>query len=386
MSVFAASVGCGGEDESGPRSELVSPPDANIAMALVREGDSLYVARPLSLERIDAVTGVVSELAGPEWAECPLNPSTTWLATADDYAYPNLVVRGTTLYLVDDRCGVWSFDVATKEKRMLVDPSLETKETRTKAEGVFPEGATWNGKTGPDWITPWGMALAADGDGLVACFQAKVFSTAPLRIDERVELWSLSREGTPREMLTSVGLDRSREDGRSYCTHVVPDATSILFSTDDSILRWDRATRAVTTLVSGYRYGPEGLAQDATHVFYVGVENDVRRLARDGGEPLVLRATSHSPSEPPRMRLTVDGEYVYFHEGYSLMRVKKDGSDLIELAAGKQGDWVLPMTLGIAEHHVYFQRMTMSSIVKPNDNGSSTLERTHLGSIYRTAR
>ena len=52
----------------------------------------------------------------------------------------------------------------------------------------------------------------------------------------------------------------------------------------------------------------------------------------------------------------------------------KDGADGVELAAGNQDDWILPMTLGIAEHDVYFERIT-----KAPDN-------TVLGSLYRTAK
>jgi hypothetical protein len=120
-------VGCGGDEGGSPPSELVSPPEWNIAAALVHDGNSLYVARAVRLDRIDATSGIVSEVAGPEWAECPGHPAITWMPTVMDWGYPNLVVRGTTLYMVEGRCGLWSFDVVTKQKRMLVDPTSETK-------------------------------------------------------------------------------------------------------------------------------------------------------------------------------------------------------------------------------------------------------------------
>ena len=374
-------LGCAADAERSPPSEQVSAPEWNVALAMVRDGDSIFVGRAERLDRIDAATGVVTVIAGPEWAECPGHPSITWLPTVMDYGYPNLVVRGTTLYLVQSDCGLWSFDTVTKQQHMLVDPTPETRAKRLDAEGVFPDGATWNGKTGPDWNGPFGLALAADGDGLIACFQANAHEPDPRAPDgsdfrQRIELWSLATDGTPREMLTFIDPEPSATNGEDYCKHVIPDATSILFSTDRSILRFDRETRAVTTLVSGYTYGTDGLAQDATDVFYIGPRNDVLRIPRGGGEPLVLRASSNDPREPARMTVTLDGEHVYFDEGYSLMRVNKDGSGLITLSAGDDGSWVLPMTLGIGDDHVYFEGMT----------GSTSGDAKLLGALYRTAR
>ncbi len=376
LATVAAAAGCG-TDDGGYPSERVSAPESNAAMALVRDGDSIYVARPLRLDRIDARTGVVTEIAGADWAQCPRDSQITWVTTIDDFAYPNIVVRGSALYLIAQECGLWSFDVATKEKRMLVDPSSATKKERLDAEGIFPEGSTWNGKTGPEWSSPWGMALAADGDGLVGCFQAVERQPAgdgSSASEPRLELWSFSTEGTPREMLASVSSERATNDGKNYCKQVIVDETSILFSTDRSVLRWDRQTRATTTVVSGYQYGTDGLAQDASDVFYVGAENDIRRVSRAGGDPVVLRASSHSPSEPVRMHVTLDGDEVYFHEGYSLVRMKKDGSDVTVVAAGNTEDWVLPMTLGIADHHVYFERMTRGQ------------ETSWMGSLFRAPK
>jgi hypothetical protein len=390
LACISCAAGCAAED--GVPSELVSAPTANVALAFVRDGDSLYVARAAGLERIDARSGVVSQVAGPEWAECPRDPRFTWLATELDYGYPNLVIRGTTLFLLAEQCGLWSFDVVTRERRMLVDPSFETREKRTKEEGVFPDGATWNGKTGPDWVSAWGMAIAADEDGLLGCFQANVDEPDPTQVGghryrSRLELWSFSVDGTPREMLTSVSREREATDGQSYCKHIIADETSILFSTDRAILRLDRKTRAVTTLVSGLRYGAQGLAQDASSIFYIGLlENDVRSMPRDGGVPIVLRASSHDGREPTRMMVTLDGDHVFFHEGYSLLRMQKDGSGSVVLAEGNQADWIIPMTLGIADHHVYFERMTETLSEKRRDDGSTSFERTFQGALYRTAR
>jgi hypothetical protein len=361
-----------------------------VALALVRDGDAIYVGRTARLDRIDARTGAVTTIAGPEWAECPRDPSLTWLTAIDDYSYPNLVVRGTTLTVVKPSCGVWSFDVATKQRRMLVDPSLATKEQRVKAEGVWPEGATWNGKTGPNWVDGWGMALASDGDGLVGCFTTSVHETLPASggggtiLRDRLELWSISAEGTPREQLAALGLDRA-SDGKQYCEHVLVDPTSIVFSTEKSILRWDRQTRALKTLVSELRFGPWGLAQDATHLFYINERNEVRRLSRATGETIVIRTATDDPRQPARTMLTLDGDRVYFHDGYSLMRMNKDGTDLIELAAGREGDWVLPMTLGIGDHHLYFERLTSTQIATPSAQGT-IYENTMVGSLFRTAR
>jgi hypothetical protein len=274
---------------------------------------------------------------------------------------------------------------------MLVDPSFETREKRAKAEGVVPDGATWNGKTGPDWASAWGMAIAADGDGLLGCFQANAYEPDPThlggrRFRSRLELWSFSVDGTPREMLTSVSSEREATDGENYCKHVIADEASILLSTDRAILRLDRKTRAVTTLVSGLRYGLAGLAQDASRIYYIGEENDVRSIPRDGGMPLVLRASSHDGREPARTMLTLDGDHVFFHEGYSLLRVQKHGSDVVVLAEGNEAEWVLPMTLGIAEHHVYFERITETHNATRSDSGSVSVERTRQGALYRTAR
>jgi hypothetical protein len=377
-----SAVGCAADDTGGTPSELVSAPEWNVAMALVRDGDSLYVARATRLDRIDARSGAVSEVAGPEWAECPRDPNITWLTTVDDYSYPNLLVRGSTVYLLQPSCGLWSFDIATKKKHMLVDPSIEARTKRFDAEGVYPTGATWNGKDGPDWRYVWGMALATDGDGLVGCFHTSSDEPDPnavggIRRVYPLELRSFATDGTPRERLTFLDQDRTPRDGENYCKHVIADATSILFSTDKSILRWDRQTRKLDTVVSGFRYGTEGLAQDATHVFYVSPRNEVRKLSRATGEDVVLRETSSSPRERPRLMLTVDGDHLYFHEGYSLMRIEKDGTGVIELAAGTEDDWVLPMALGIGDEHVYFERMTEKV---------ETGERKRLGSLRRVAR
>jgi hypothetical protein len=175
-------------------------------------------------------------------------------------------------------------------------------------------------------------------------------------------------------MLMNVSSGRESMDGANYCSHIIPDERSILFSTDHAILRLDRATRALTTLVSGLRYGARALAEDESRVFYIGEENEVRSIPRDGGVPVVLRASSHDPQEASRLLLTLDGDRVYFHEGYSLLRAQKDGTGLVVLAEGNADDWVAPMTLGIAEHHVYFERMTR------------TYENKYQGALYRAAR
>jgi hypothetical protein len=359
-------------------------------LALVRDGGSIYVGRSARLDRIDAGTGVVATVAGPEWAECPRDPSLTWLTATHDFSYPNLVVRGTTLTMLQPSCGLWSFDIATKQRRMLVDPSLATKVQRAKVEGVWPEGATWNGTTGPNWSDVWGMALASDGDGLVGCFPTSVHETLPASeggatvLRDRVELWSISAEGTPREQLAALGRDRA-SDGEQYCGHVLVDPTSIVFSTDKAILRWDRQTRALKTLVSDLRSGPLGLAQDATDLIYINDRYEVRRLSRATGETVVIRTATTDPNQPLRRMLTLDGDRVYFHEGSSLMRMNKDGTDLIELAAGRDGDSVLPITLGIGDHHLYFERLTSTPTATPSEQGT-TYRNTTVGSLFRTAR
>jgi hypothetical protein len=386
LATLAGASACA-TDDGGYPSERVSSPESDAALALVREGDSIYVARPARLDRIDAATGVITEIAGADWAKCPRDPQITWLTTSLDFAYPNIVVHGSALYLIAQECGLWSFDVATKEKHMLVDPTSATKKARFDAEGIFPEGATWNGKTGPDWSYAWGMALAADGDGLVGCFQAVERAPGGSGASEsttQLELWSFSTEGTPREMLTSVSREGAATGSDGYCKQVLVDDASILFSTDRSILRWDRQTRALTTVVSGFRYGPEGLAQDASDVFYIGAENDVRRVSRRGGDPVVLRASSHSPSEPTRLKVTLDGNHVYFHEGYSLVRMNKDGSDVTVVAEGGEDDWVLPMTLGIADRHIYFERMTRGDGTPTP--GAPSSEPSWMGSLFRAPR
>jgi hypothetical protein len=193
-------VGCAADD-AGPRSEIVSALDANVAMAFVRDGDSIYVARAQSLDRIDAQSGVVTTVAGSEWAECPRDPSLTWPSVFDDWSSPNVLVRGTTLTMVLPKCGVWSYDVVTKQRHMLVDGSNEEKNRRMKAEGVYPTGATWNGKAGPDWRDWNGMALAPDGDGLVACFTIGTYEQTSFGSSYRdaLELWSRRRSGLIRQ-------------------------------------------------------------------------------------------------------------------------------------------------------------------------------------------
>lgn len=385
--IVSSALGCSADastEESRIReaTEVVSPPDADVALAIVREGDSLYVARAARLDRIDTRTGVVSAIAGPEWATCPRASGRRWENLMINRGYANLAVKGTTLFLREDECGVWSYDVATKQRHMLVDVSTEIRAERAEAEGVFPQAPTWNGKTGPNWHG-FGMALAVDNERLVGCFTVRERGASSSR--DLVELWAISTDGTPLERIASLETSGQYH----YCAGVVPDATSILFATNDAVHRWDRASRTLSTVAAGFDRGPNGLAQDDRDVFLVGDQNEVVKISRADGTRVVLRPASAGLQDSPRTFLTLGGDHVYFHESHSLMRMNKDGSHLLAVAAEAKAeeDWVPPMTIGIGDGHVYFERLTRGYATKTSADGSVDYRSmTSFGSIHRAPR
>lgn len=345
--------GCATEETDSHPSEVVSGPEEDMVLTTIRDGDSLYVAHALRIDRIDVHTGAITTVAGEGWNACPRKTGSSWLSVGLDDDYPRLVLRGTSLYLVGEDCGIWTFDMQTGKSRLLVDPSYEEKQERFDAEGRYPETPTWNGKDGPDWQPYSTTALASDGDGLVACFQVSAHYTEP-KTRAHVEMWSIALDGTPRERLAVI----ESPDDREECHRIIVDPTSTLLSTRYRILRWDRRTRAVTTLAEGFSYGTRGLAEDDTDVYYVGEQNEIVRLPRSGGAPVLLRPPASSQQDFPRFMLTLDGEYVYFQEGYTLKRMRKSGEELFDFAPGNRDDWVLPMTPGITDAHVYFETIT----------------------------
>jgi hypothetical protein len=375
-------IGCGA-DAAVPHGEAVSPPDPIPALAMVRDGDAIYVARPTALERIDVHTGERTNVAGEEWAKCPRDGKILWMSTAIDFSYPLLAIQGTTAYLVHEDCGLWSFDFATKTSRMLVDPTPDAKEALMKSGASYPDGAIWNGKDGPSWSAPFGMAIARDGDGLLACFTSFVdepYGDSPGDgFRERIELWSVGLDGTPREQLAFISRDRALELGEEFCRVVVPDATSILVATDHALLRFDRATRALTPIATGIEYGTEGLATDDATVYFVK-NNAIVSAPRGGGDVTTLVPSSGDPRETVRMVAGVDGDYLYFNDSYTLKRMRKVGGDVTEFVHGDTSDWIMPRMLGFADDFVYFERMT-------NDPSTgSSLDPSYLGTLFRARK
>lgn len=328
-------------------SEVVAGPEWSPALAMIRDGGTLWIARPTHLDRVDLATGAIARAAGEEWARCPGHDAVRWMSMPlEDWSYPSLVLSGTKFYLAAEECGLWSFDVATGERRLLVDAASPT----------HLGDPLWNGKRGPQWQTPWGMAMAKDGDGLVACIDVSVPPEEAEKADhryQRVELWSIGLDGDARERLAIVDAAR----GEEFCKHVVPAPGAIVFSTDHAILRFDRATRALTTLASGLEYGPEGLAVDDANVYYIGSMAEIVRVPLDGAAPVTLRPPA-KPTDPARVGLVVDGDDLYFYEGLSLKRMNENGGDPSDFAPGDDADWTFPVTLGVSDRHVYFEKAT----------------------------
>jgi hypothetical protein len=326
---------------------------------MVRDGDAIYVARPTALERIDAHTGERTNVAGPEWAQCPRDKSIVWMSSPFDWAFPALLVEGTTAYVAQTGCGLWSFDFATKTSHMLIDPSIAAKQALFDSGAPFPEGSIWNGKDGPQWNDPFGIAFTRDGDGLLACFSSFAHEPYPDSAGvDRVELWSLALDGTPRERLAFIPLDRKLEIGENFCSAIVPDVTSITIATDHALVRVDRATRTLTPIATGMKYGTVGLATDDADIYFV-YRNAIVRVPRAGGDMTTLFSSSGDPHETVRVLSGLDGDYLYFNDGYTLKRMNKtDGSNVIEFAHGDKANWIMPRMVGISSDYVYYQRIT----------------------------
>lgn len=391
LAAFATSLlcfalaGCAATEEDPFPAEEVSAAEEDLALASVRDGDTVYIARPFRLDRMDARTGAIETVAGMEWARCPRDPDVQWLSMANDFTFPMLAAKGTTIALASEDCGVWTFDVATKTSRLLVDPSLEAKVAAQERTGTFPRGALWNGQDGPDWQQYFGISLAFDGDGLLACFGATSATDADggSRRDA-IELWSVALDGTPRERLVQrFGSDRPFA-GPNYCNRIVADEASVLLSTEVGVLRFDRATRAVTDVARVGEYGSSGFEVDASDVF-LEVKNAIVKVPRAGGPPVTLRASSGLGSEPTRLVSGVDERHVYFQEGRSMLRVAKGGGDAEVVAAGTELDWILPGFLPLAAEHVYFQRVTerpSAGTLAPERAGQPTYH----GALFRVRR
>ncbi len=366
LSLFVVVLaGCAATDKE-PAGELVVDDDVNLVLAMQSDTDSITIFGSTRIDRIDQRTGARTTLAGPDWNACP-SDGAPFLPVPLDAAYPGVVVRGSTVFVVAPSCGFWSLDTTTRQKTLIIDARVSAT-------------PTWNGHPGPGALMDLGMPLAVDGDGLVACMTVAWERDSPRG---SIQLWSLSPDGTPRERLASI--DTDPRDVLTACRTVMTDATSILLASDRSVMRYDRATRA-TTVLGGLGLGL-GLQQDDESVYFMTELGEVMRAARDGAGRTTIVPPVASLTDPARVNLQLDGDQLYFYEGHSLRRVPKHGGEVVDFAAGTADDWIFPVNLGFGPDHVYFARV----IATPGRTGvdpttGKTIELGRRGSLRRIAR
>lgn len=342
FSVVAPLAACDGDvvPVGGLDEQLTLPEQGNYLHALVRDGNFVYAASETRLDRIDDRTGEVTTVAGSEYAVCPKSGADTDNGLGFTFSRRPFVVRGTTAYLANS-CGFWTYDFESHRAQLVVDGG------DPHFYWDHPE-RLWNGKPGPDLKD--GMSLAADVDGLIGCFTVWGPSQTVL-----TEIWTLDRDGMPGERLASVP-----NKNYGYCRDVVVDSSSIVFATDDTIYRLDRAARAVTSIVND-EGKPEGLASDAFHVYWVDDNGgDVMRIANDGTDRSRVFTAQFTAS---LTFAALDGDWLWVRDGLTLKRVPKDGGLAFDFTPQSSRDGhPLDVPIVFTAEHVYFGWFTRAEV------------------------
>lgn len=347
--IVVTASGCTPEEGSTHPQERIGEPTSDNVNAILSGGQFLYVLRDGSVDRIDERTGVAARVAGSGWRTCPM-VGDAWSGEPYQARESNVLLHGTQLFLVSP-CGVWSFDVDSGVRRMLVDASLATMAGRQRRSSNGLASPAWNGGDGPAWDSSHGMALANDRDGLVGCFLTGSSATPDEPRD--LELWSFAIDGHPKTLLARIDQPLSNV---SSCTSIVSDEAGIVFATQTQLFTLDRASGRVALLASDTRIGNGSVATNETDVWLRRSNGAIVRLPRAGGSEIVIwPAPSHGSDW---QYLTLDGQDVYFRNGGALARIKTSGDELVVLADAEGDRYIETMPISITAGHVYFETVS----------------------------
>jgi hypothetical protein len=244
--------------------------------------------------------GTSTRLSDRLYRECPWNPAQRW----DDVVDPlgGVLPAGRAIVFNRSICGAWAFPLDGGPPDELVRYESYRQDRRG-------EGYLWGGKPGPAFDAVRGLLVTPGTEGLLACVRAQYEGHA---------LWALEPDGSPREKLAELpGYD---------CDAIVADAAAVYVTTGSRLLRFDRATRELTTLFEAEGYGKMPVSE-AEHWLYVLSDRGLAQVSKHGGG---IMQVAESDGWSTSLAFTVDERFVYWANQQELVRAPHGALDQIE--------------------------------------------------------
>ena len=295
--LFLAACGSSPEDplRADIRTELHGFSLADGSLAAV--DGALYLSNEEGVQVFSPGGEGLRQILDERYRACPwTNP---WKLGPSERDKVKITYGAGSAYLYQPLCGLWSVS--------LQDPSKVTPIVRIT--GAVDVNAAWGDGT-PARVSPtFNIAAVPDGDGLLVCLMSGDDG------GDGVQLWSVSRDGKPGEMVGKVGgVD---------CTEVLRDDSGAFLSVFvGGVYRWDRGSRAVTRIATPGSSGAEFLQATAAHLFYL--EGDqIMRVGRDGK---ALTRIERDPADRDILtRFIVDEHNVYVATQSKIVRIPQGG-------------------------------------------------------------
>jgi hypothetical protein len=286
------------DDASAGHAQVATFDDAPIG--IVAAGDRLIALLPSELLAF-APDGTSTRLTDRRYRECPWNPAQKW----DDVVDPlgGVLPDGRAIVFNRSICGAWAFSLDGGSP----DELVRYESYRHDRGG---EGYLWGGEPGPAFDAVRGLLVTPDTEGLLACVRAQYEGHA---------LWALEPDGSPREKLADLpGYD---------CDAVVADAAAVFVSTHRRLLRFDRATRDLTTLFELEEYGKMQVAETERWL-YVLSSRGLAQISKHGGA--IMQVTA-SDGWSTSLAFTLDERFVYWATQDELVRAPHEALEHVEL-------------------------------------------------------
>jgi hypothetical protein len=293
-------VACGSSPESAPRADVRAElPGFSLSDGSLAAVDgALYLQNKQSVQVFSPGAEGLRQFLGESYRACPW--TNAWKFGPAERADVKITYGAGSAYLYQPLCGLWSVS--------LQDPSKVTPIVRIT--GSVDVDAAWGDGT-PARVSPtFNIAAVPDGDGLLVCLMSGNDG------GDGVQLWSVSRDGKPGEMV-------GRVDGGTDCTEVLRDDSGAFLSVYvGGVYRWDRGSRAVTRIATPARGGAESLQTTAAHLFYLEGD-EIMRVGRDGKG---LTRIARDPEDYSFLRRFIaDERNLYIATQAKVVRIPQDG-------------------------------------------------------------
>jgi hypothetical protein len=288
-------IACGSSPDNGPRADVRTELHGlGLDGRLAASDSAVYVQNDEGVQVFSSQSEGLRQVLDQGYRACP------WPSYASPSERVNdvkITYGADSAYISRPFCGLWSVS--------LQDPSKVTPIVRVTGASQEDRAGAWGDGT-LRRVSPFKIAAAPDGDGLLVCLGGDV--------GEDVQLWSATRDGKPGEMVAKVDGD---------CTEIVRDDSGAFLSVSNGVYRWDRSSRAMTRIATlSTAAGAESLQATAAHLFYL--EGDqIMRVGRDGKG---LTRIERDPADSASLtRFIADDRNLYVATQAKVVRIPQDG-------------------------------------------------------------